>query len=255
MGDDSSSLSLCVCLGQSSEVLGNLLDILGLKSVALGIGQSLGLVPDNVVPVRGAGIERVLEELGDERRGQREHKDLVVLGSLFGKGLDGGWADGEMVTADEVVGGVLDELPDLGALEMVKVVVVGSTQVGAHGAVVSSDHDTAAAGLLLLVDSVLDPETGLLDGIVEDGSVLVITDTAQVDDGVRRKDILGAPGSVLGSTAGNELCGIVVQEILVDVLVLLLGEDGIVGLQAVLGEERFVTLSLDIYAITLVHER
>jgi hypothetical protein len=251
LGDDSGPFPLVVCLGQSSEVLGNLLDILGLQPVALGIGQSLGLVPDNVVPVRGAGVERVLEELRDERRRQGEHKDLVVLGGLFGKGLDGRWADGEMVTADEVMRGVLDELPDLGALQMVKIVVVGSTQVCAHGAVVSSDHDTAAAGLLLLVNPVLDPETGLLDGVVEDGSVLVITDTAEVDDRVRRKDVLGTPSGVLGSSAGNELCGIVVQEILVDIQVLLFGEDGIVGFQAILCEERIITQSLDIYAMSI----
>lgn len=57
---------------------------------------------------------------------------------------------------------------------------------------------------------------------------------------------MGTPGSVLGSTAGNELGRVVVQEIFIDVQVLLFRKDSIIGLQAILGEERIVTLSLDI---------
>ena len=41
---------------------------------------------------------------------------------------------------------------------------------------------------------------------------------------------MGAASGVLGSAAGDELCGEVVQEVFVDAQVLFFGEDGVVGL-------------------------
>jgi hypothetical protein len=151
------------------------------------------------------------------------------------------------VEATDVVHlGVLDELPDLGLLQVIQVVVVGSTEVGAQASVVASDDSTAAASLLLGVDAVLDAEASGLDGVVEDGRVLVVAGTADVDDAVGREDVLGTSGAVLGSTAGDELGIVVVEEVLVERDVLLLGEDGIVGLEAVLVEQGLITDSLDI---------
>lgn len=114
-----------------------------------------------------------------------------------------------MEATDVVHLGVLDELPDLGLLQVVQVVVVGSTEVGAQASVVAGDDGTAATSLLLGVDTVLDTEASGLDGIVEDGGVLVVAGTADVDDAVGREDVLGTSGAVLGSTTGDEL-GIVV---------------------------------------------
>jgi hypothetical protein len=111
---------------------------------------------------------------------------------------------------------------------------------------VAGDDDTAAAGGLGGLDAVLDAEAGLLDGILEDGGVLIVTNTAEVDDAVVREDVLGATGGVLGGTAGDELGLVVVQQVLVDGLVLVLGQDGVVGLEAVLGEELIVALGLDV---------
>lgn len=151
-----------------------------------------------------------------------------------------------MIAADVVDVGALDEAPDLGLLEMVQAVVVGGAQVGAETPVVAGDDDAAAAGGLGGLDAVLDAEAGLLDGVLEDGGVLVVADAAQVDDAVVRQDVLGAAGGVLSSAAGDELGLEVVQQVLVDALVLVLGQDGVVGLEAVLGEELIVAVGLDV---------
>lgn len=153
---------------------------------------------------------------------------------------------GEVVTADIVDLGALDEAPDLGLLQVVQVVVVRGAQVGAETPVVAGDDDTAAAGGLRGLDAVLDAETGLLDGVLEDGGVLVVADAAEVDDAVVRQDVLGATGGVLCGAAGDELGLVVVQQVLVEALVLVLGQDGIVGLEVVLGEELIVALGLDV---------
>lgn len=151
-----------------------------------------------------------------------------------------------MITADIVDLGALDEAPDLGLLEVVQIVVVRGAQVGAETPVVAGDDDAAAAGGLGGLDAVLDAEAGLLDGILEDGGVLVVADAAQVDDAVVGQDVLGAAGGVLSGAAGDELGLEVVQQVLVDGLVLVLGQDGVVGLEAVLGEELIVAVGLDV---------
>lgn len=142
--------------------------------------------------------------------------------------------------------GVLGKGPDLGLLQVVKVVVVGSAEVGAEGAVVAGDDGAAAAGGVLGVDTVLDAKASGLYGIMEGGGVLVVTNAAKVDDAVGRKDVLGAAGAVLGGAAGNQLGLVVVEEVLVERDVLLLGQDGVVGLELVLVEELLVTDSLDV---------
>lgn len=140
----------------------------------------------------------------------------------------------EVETSNVVDLGILDQAPDLGLLQVIQVIVVGGTQVGAQTAVVASDDGAAATSLLLGVNAVLDTQASGLDGLVQDGRVLVVTGTAEVDDAVRGQDVLGTTGGVLGSTASNQLGVVVVEEILEEGDVLLLGEDGIVGLEAVL---------------------
>ncbi len=93
LGDDGNTLALGVLLGQVGEVNNDVLGLLGRKVVRLSVGSSLGLVSDNVVPVRGAGIDGVLEELRDEGGGQGEDEGLVVGGSLLGELHDGFGAD------------------------------------------------------------------------------------------------------------------------------------------------------------------
>jgi hypothetical protein len=130
---------------------------------------------------------------------------------------------------------------------VVKAVVVGSTQVSAQAAVVASDDDAAAARLLLGVDTVLYSQAGGLDGVVQNGGVLVVSHAAEVDDAVRAQDILGTTGGVLGGAAGDELGVVVGEQVLVEGNLALFGEDGIVGLEVVLVEEGLVAVGLDVY--------
>lgn len=62
--------------------------------------------------------------------------------------------------------------------------MVGGAEVGAQAPVVAGDDDAAAARLLLGVDAVLDAQAGGLDGVVQDGRVLVVAGAAEVDDAV-----------------------------------------------------------------------
>jgi hypothetical protein len=151
-----------------------------------------------------------------------------------------------VISADVEELGALDQLPDLLALQVLEVVVVGGTQVGAQTPAVAGDDDAALAGLDLGVDAVLDAEAGLLDGVAEGGGVLVIADAAEVDDRVGRQDVLGAAGRVLGRAAGDELGVEVVQEVLEQWGVLVLGEDGVVGLEAVLVQKLLGAYRLDV---------
>ena len=251
LGDDGNTLALGVLLGEVGKSLGDLLNISDVEAVGLGVGGGLTLVADHVVPVGSRGIKGLLEELANEGGGEREDEGLVAAGSLLGELHDGRRADGEVVTTDIVNLSVLDEGPDLGLLQVLKVVVVGGTELGAHGAVVASNDNTATAGVDLGVDTVLDAEASLLDSIVEDGGVLVVTDTAEVDDAVGREEVLSTAGGVLGSTTGDQLSIVVLEEVLEEALVLLLGEDGVVGLEAVLLEESLIAKGLDVWKLAV----
>lgn len=158
---------------------------------------------------------------------------------------------GEVETTDIVEVGVLDQLPDVVALQVLEVVVVGGAEIGAEGAVVAGDDGAAAAGGDAGVDAVLDAQAGGLDGVVQDCGVLVVAGTTEVDDAIGGQDVLGTAGRVLGGAAGNELGVVVGQQVLVQRLVLLLGQDGIVGLEAILLEQSLITLGLDVYTDVL----
>lgn len=115
---------------------------------------------------------------------------LVLSGSLLTKGEDGGHADSQVVTTDVVDLGLLDQRPDLGLLEVLKLVLVGSSEVGAHAAVVASDDNTTLTSGLGLIDTVLGVDTGLLASLLEDITELVLTDTTDVGNGLLREQIL-----------------------------------------------------------------
>lgn len=89
LGDDGDALALAVLLGQVGEDLDDVLGLLGGEVVGLGVGGGLGLVADDVVPVRGRGVNDLLEELGDEGGREGENKGLVVLSGLLGELHDG----------------------------------------------------------------------------------------------------------------------------------------------------------------------
>ena len=154
---------------------------------------------------------------------------------------------GKVIAANVVNLGLLHQLPDLGLLQVLEVVVVRRAELGAHASVVAGDDDTAAAGGHLGVDAVLDAQADLLDGVLQDGGVLVVADAAEVDNAVGREDVLGTAGRVLRRAACDQLGVVVVEQVLKDALVLLLGEDGVVGFEAVLGKERIVADGLDVW--------
>lgn len=67
LSDDGNTLPLGVLLGKVGQSLDDVLGLLGRKVVGHSIGLGLSLIADDVVPVRGAGVDDLLEELGDER--------------------------------------------------------------------------------------------------------------------------------------------------------------------------------------------
>jgi hypothetical protein len=244
LGDDDSTLALGVLLGQVGHVLGDGGDVLGLEVVGLSEGASLGLVADDVVPVGGGLVELVLEELADEGSGEREHEDLVLGSGLLGEGQDGGDRDGQVVTTDKVDLGLLDEVPVL--LQVLDLVAVGSSEIGAHATVVASDDDTAATGGLFVVVTVDGAETDLLVGLDELLGVLVLANASNKDNRLGGKDVLGTSGGVLGGATGVQVDLEVLEQVLVEAHVLLFGQDGVVGLESILLEQLLVADGLDV---------
>lgn len=116
---------------------------------------------------------------------------LVLSGSLLTKSDNGGHADSQVVTTDVVDLGLLDQRPDLGLLEVLNLVLVGSSEVGAHAAVVASNDNATLTGGLGLIDTVLGVDTGLLASPLKDLAVLVLADTTDVDNGLLREHVLG----------------------------------------------------------------
>jgi hypothetical protein len=76
LGNNGNTGTLGVLLGELSELLGNLSDVLGAPLVALRVGNGLSLVAEGVVSVWKNTVQLLLEELGDEGGGKRQHEDL-----------------------------------------------------------------------------------------------------------------------------------------------------------------------------------
>lgn len=138
--------------------------------------------------------------------------------------------------------GVLDLLPDVVLLQVLKLVVVGSSKICAERAVVAGDDDTTATGGGLLIVKVLGLDTSLLADVLEGLTVLVLADTANVEDRLGGQDVRGTTGGVLRSASGDEDGLVVLDQVLIETHVFLrIGEDGVVGLEAVLLEELLIT--------------
>lgn len=160
--------------------------------------------------------------------------------------MSNGFFTCEVITTNVVHIGVLNELPDLRLLQVVEIVVVGGAEISAQASVVAGNDNTATTSLLVGVDAVLDAKASSVDSILHDGGVLVIASTAEVDDAVGGQDVLGTTGRVLGGTTSNQLGIEVVEQILVQREVLLLGQDGVICLESILVEKGLVANSLDI---------
>lgn len=116
--------------------------------------------------------------------------NLVLRGRLLAEGLDSGNTDSQVVATDIVELGLLDNVPDVGLLQVLNLVLVRSSKVGAHAAVVASDNNTALASRLSLIDTVLGVDTGLLASLLQDVAELVLANAADVDDRVVGKHVL-----------------------------------------------------------------
>lgn len=177
---------------QGGDGLGDLGHVLGGDAVRLRVREHLVLVAEQEVPVGRGLVERVLEELRDEGRAEVQDEGLVVCGGVLGERHDRGHAHGQVEAADVVDLGRLDELPDLGRLEVLGLVVVCGGQISYHGSVVPCDHDAAASGWLRLFDAVFDAQAGFVAGGFEGLGVLVAADAADVENGVGWEDVLEA---------------------------------------------------------------
>jgi hypothetical protein len=108
--DDGNSLSLGVLLWNRGQSLCDFGDGLGLQTLCLCPGSSLGLVSNHIIPVWRCCCKLVLEELANEWSRQRQNEDLelseaairmmymvpnLVFGcSLFCQSLDRWWTHG-----------------------------------------------------------------------------------------------------------------------------------------------------------------
>ncbi len=96
-----------------------------------------------------------------------------------------------MIPADVIDLGLFDELPDLRALQMAELVLIGGLEGRDHAAVVAGDDDAAAAGWVRAVDEVFGAEAGGGAGVAEGLGVFVLADAPDVEDGVGGEDVLG----------------------------------------------------------------
>lgn len=78
----------------------------------------------------------------------------------------------------------------MGLLQVLDLVLIGGSKVGAHAAVVASNDNTTLASGLGIINAVLGVHTGLLAGLFEDVGVLVLANTANVGDRVLGKHVL-----------------------------------------------------------------
>jgi hypothetical protein len=85
-----------------------------------------------------------------------------------------------VVSTNKVCLGVLHNAPVL--LQVLNLVEVGSSEVGAHASVVASDDHTASSSRGLLVISVTHSKAGLLVGLLQDVGIFVLADTAEEDN-------------------------------------------------------------------------
>jgi hypothetical protein len=261
LGEDYCPRALGVLLGAVRNGLGNLLDILGVDVVRLGERGGFSLIANEDVDVRQDLVERVLEELRDEGCGEVKNEGLrklvpaiyqfastvraylVLRSSLLGKRLDGWYTNGQVEATDVEDLRILDLLPDAVLLQVLDLVVVGSRQVGAERTVVAGDDDTAATSGRLLVVQVLSLDACVARDLLEGLAVLVLANAADVDGRVGLEHVLCTSRCVLGGTAGDEDGFVVLDQVLVEAHVLLrVGKNGIVGLEAILVEQCLVAV-------------
>lgn len=95
-----------------------------------------------------------------------------------------------MVTTNIVELSLLNEGPNMRLLEVFNLVLICSSKVGTHAAVVASDDDTALASGLDIVDTVFCVDTSLLTSLFKDICILIAANATNVENGIFREDVL-----------------------------------------------------------------
>jgi len=109
---------------------------------------------------------------------------------VLGKGQDRRNTDSQMEATNVKDLRILNKPPDFGRFEVLELIMVGRSQVGNHGTVVTSNHDTATTSGVLLVDSILSAKSLALAGFAELTGICILTDTSDVDGRVGGKNVL-----------------------------------------------------------------
>ena len=200
----------------------------------LRVGSSFRLVAEHDV---GEGEDRghlVLEELTQERGGEIQAVGLVVLGTVLRHLQHGVRRDSEEEAGgvDDLGGldhGPVDLLLDVGDGE-----AVGGVQLGHQGPVLVGDEDGAAAGGLV-AHLVLHIDPRLPRPLLQDLAGVVTAHAAHVGGHVGLgQHPLRHADAVLGGAA-RDVVHLVLGQVLEDVL--LLGQDRVVGLEVVFGQQ------------------
>jgi hypothetical protein len=246
LGEDDGSWSRSVLLWQQGDLLCDLLNVGGAQVVGLGVGEGLGLVANQVVPVWGVGVQWLLEDGWKEWGAEVHGVDLVVGGSVLTKGVHGLWADGQVEATDVEHLGGLNVLPVLRGTEMGGLVMVGGTEVSSKGSVLAGDERSALAGGHILLNHVIGVNARGVVGLSKLVGEFVVADGAVVDDRVLWQDVLRTSGTVLSSTTSQNMDIVHLDDLVEDGHVLLLNQNGVISLQVVFLEVILSHLGLKI---------
>mmetsp|Transcript_102907 Transcript_102907/g.300263 ORF Transcript_102907/g.300263 Transcript_102907/m.300263 type:complete len:345 (-) Transcript_102907:130-1164(-) len=234
-----------LCARDQGEARGNERHVLRVPAFDLRPRLRLGLVAEEHVHIGQELREHRLERrhLHQERRREVQAVRRARLGGLLrrqphGVGRHG---DEEASAVDDL--GFRHQLPDLGLLQVVHLVVVGRVEVRAKRPLVAVDEDGAAACRRRLVDHVGRLHAILVTGLLHLGAVGVTADAACESCGpLGLQEPLGNADGVLRGSAGNVLHVWHSHHLGKEGLGLVLREDRIVQLQAVLLKHRGIDL-------------
>mmetsp|Transcript_108904 Transcript_108904/g.303646 ORF Transcript_108904/g.303646 Transcript_108904/m.303646 type:complete len:463 (-) Transcript_108904:3-1391(-) len=248
LGDDRSPLP-ALRTGDQRQPRGDELHVLGVPAFALRPSGCLCLVPEEEVHERHGVGEDLFErgDLHEEGRRQVHAINFAVLQLLFRGQFDGlGRHRDEEARAVHNVRR-LHQLPVVGLLAMVRLVVVRRVEVRAQGALDAGDQGGAHARRRGLVHHVGGLHAVGLAGLLELVAVRVLADAAHVGGAAGRlQHPLGYADAVLGSATGNVLHIRLLHHLAEEGLVLLLGEDGVARQQLVFVQQGFVHLGRDV---------
>lgn len=116
---------------------------------------------------------------------------LIGLDGMLSQSQDSRNADREMVASNVVDLSILNKLPDFRRLEVLKLVMIGSSKLSNHRTVVTSDHNGTATGGVVWLNTVFGANTTLaLASLTELVCGSILSNTADVDGRLRRKDVL-----------------------------------------------------------------